>query len=98
MGNQFFYEVVSMDPKAPKSTGSFNVECVVRTAEYEPGRLIVLLNDFHEEISKKPKQSGKNGNVVMETVRETIASQIFMNEADSIRYRDMFEVKAVAVA
>jgi hypothetical protein len=34
----------------------------------------------------------------METVRETIASQIFMNEADSIRYRDMFEVKAVAVA
>lgn len=98
MRNQFYYTVVTMDPEAPKLEGSFNVDRVVRTAEYEHGKLVVLLDDFHEEISKKPKQAGRNGNVVMETVRETIASQIFLSEEDSNRYRALVEIQEAIVA
>lgn len=92
MRNQFYYTVVTLDAEAPKLEGSFCMDRVVRTAEYEQKKLVILLDDFHEELSRKPKQEGKNGKIVMETVRETIASQIFLNEEDSARYRGIVEV------
>ncbi len=92
MRKLFFYEVVSMDKEAPKTEGSFNVDRVIRTGEYEPGQMVVLLDDFHEEIVRQPKQAGKNGKIVMESVKQSVSSQIILNEEDSKRFKALMAI------
>lgn len=92
---QFFYE--RKEPQAPKEgdtditwkvfTDSFNPDMVVRTIEYEPGKISLLLTDGHEEARDVPTRDEK-GRQGIKRERQWIASQIFLNETDTQRYRD----------
>lgn len=93
MRTQFFYTIVQEDEKATPVQGSFGVDRVVRTMEYKPGSIMCLLDDLHTEIRKVP-QPGKNGKVTMVNQTMSVASEIFLNEEDSILYRAMTEVQA----
>ncbi len=85
MRNQFFHTVVQQDEKAPVIRGSFDVTRVIRTVEYEPGKVACLLDDFHQETRNVPSK-GKNGKINMVKSMETIASEIYLNEEDSARF------------
>lgn len=86
MRNQFFYTVPNEDPKDEKVIrGSFNLGKVIRTVEYEPKKLVVLLDDFHPETRNVPVP-GKNGKVNLQKMTDTMSSQVFLNEEDSARY------------
>lgn len=92
MRNQFFYTLVKADPKdESKTEASFNMGRVVRTVEYEPGKIVVLLDDFHQETKMIPTPN-RNGKVTMTKSVETVASEIFLNTEDSIRYKALVQV------
>lgn len=93
MKNQFFYTLVSSDEKAPIVRGSFAVNKVIRTVEYEPGQIICLLDDFHQETRQVPTQVGKNGKTAMVKSVETIASEIFLNTEDSARFIALMNIE-----
>ena len=82
MKNQFFYSAGENNV-----IGSFSIDKVIRTINYEPGKLVVLLNDFHEEKLSVPGK-GKNPTVV----KETVYSSIYLSEEDSKRFRDLTEI------
>ena len=93
MRNQFFYTVISEDPKVEsKMEGSFNMEKVIRSVEYEPGKLVILMDDFHPETSMRPTP-GKNGKISMVKSVETLSSQIHLNEEDSSRYKAVTQIQ-----
>lgn len=93
MRNQFFYTIVSSDEKAPQVRASFNMSRVVRTVEYEPGQIVCLLDDFHQETRNVPQPAGKNGKVNMIKRVETIASEIFLSAEDTARYVALVEIR-----
>lgn len=96
MRNQFYYTVVQEKSDAPQVVGSFSLDKVIRTVEYEPGKFVVLLDDFHEEQGKRPYQKANGKGVTMATFKETVYSSIYLSEADSTRYRSLVEVGAPA--
>lgn len=95
---EFFY--TSREPIAPKAgdtevtfynyTHSFNTNCVVRTVEYAPGKIMVLLNDGHEEAIDKTveKKNGAGKVIGQEHKRERVwmVSEVQLNEEDTKRY------------
>lgn len=99
---QFFYS--SKEPIAPKEgetevsfhtfKHSFNTDCVIRTVEYSPGRISVLLNDGHEEAQERAveKRNGTGKVTGTEVKRERVwlVSQIQLTEEDTQRYWKMF--------
>ncbi len=91
--NQFFYTIVTSDEKAAPVRGSFAVNRVIRTIEYEPGQIICLLDDFHQETRQVPTQVGKNGKTTMIKSVETIASEIFLNEEDTTRFIALMNIE-----
>lgn len=91
MRNQFFYTVVQEDEKAAPVIGSFNTQKVVRTMEYKPGCLMCLLDDLHQESKRVPQPAGKNGKVTLVNQMMSVASEIYLTEEDSIRYRAVTE-------
>ena len=98
MRNQFYYTVVQEGKEeVAKVTASFAIDKVIRTIEYEPGKTVVLLDDFHEEQGKRPVQ-GQKGKITMATFKETVYSSIYLSEEDSKRYRSLTEIQAVAGA
>lgn len=105
MKNQFFYKAVvpSMEkdeddnPKTEEVLSSFNMDLVNRTVEYEPNKLMVMLQDYHNEFQTVsiPKFNGKGqfaGGYKMEYKEVTVHSKIYLNEEDSKRYRELTEV------
>lgn len=97
--NQFYYvaeeakEASEGKPAKKEILGSFNVNMVVRTLQFE-NKCVILLNDFHEMTSSVPqynKQGKPSGTV---NRKEMTYSEIFLNEADSARYRALVEVGA----
>lgn len=91
---QFFYE--RRQPVQPKAgdtevtfesfTDSFNMNMVIRTFEYEKGKIFVLLNDGHEE-SKEYEAPDSKGKMEVKRMRQWLASEIYLNEEDTKRYR-----------
>jgi len=92
MRNQFFYTIINEDPKDLRVIrGSFNVEKIVRSAEYEPDKMVVLLDDFHVE-TKNSFAPNSKGKIIPTKITETTSSQIFLNEADTLRFIEMTQV------
>lgn len=89
MANQFFYQVIG--DTETKLEGSFNIGKIIRTVEYEPGKIVVLLDDFHPETSMVPTK-GKNGKISMVKTTETLSSQIHLNEDDSTRFKSLSQI------
>jgi hypothetical protein len=80
-------------PTEPGSTpiqvqrmASFNIEKVIRSVETEEGKLIVILDDFHEE-TKQVIVHNMNGKPIPKMETQTLQSEIHLNEEDKIRFR-----------
>ena len=95
---QFFYD--RKEPRSPKDgdteiqwvvfQDSFNPEKVVRSYEYEEGKIIVMLDDGHEEARDIPTKDEK-GRPIQKRERQWVVSEIYLNEADTIRFRETFK-------
>lgn len=88
--NQFFY-TINEDEKGVVM-GSFNIEKVIRTGNYDTNKLMVLLDDFHEMIVERPSKNPKSGKVTISRQKEVVCSEIYLNEQDSERFKDLFEI------
>jgi hypothetical protein len=90
MKNQFFYSYTSNDNQ--QLTGSFNLDMVVRTLSMEAGRSVVFLNDYYEAYSPITVPDAK-GKPKMEMRKQHMHSQIELNAEDTIRFREVTEMK-----
>lgn len=95
--NQFFYEESSAKQEegqvaVPAVNGSINLDKVIRTVEYEPGKLAVILDDFHEETMQIPiaNPKGKN-NGAFKSQSMLVYSKVYLNESDSVRFKEVTE-------
>ncbi len=96
MRNQFFYTMeYTKTPTEPGSTpiqvkrmASFNIEKVIRSVETEEGKLIVILDDFHEE-TKQVIVHNMNGKPIPKMETQTLQSEIHLNEEDKIRFSQL---------
>jgi len=83
---QFFYTIIEEKESENPPIGSFNLDCVVRSVEYDKGKLVVLLNDFHSVKQEKVVPVGKNGKTEIRKETEVVSSNIYLNEEDTQRF------------
>ena len=94
--SQFFYsrKQLSKTPEGEERllvmTDSFNINSVVRTLEYEPGKLVVMLNDGHEEARTVPVYSRTNKETGEKRERQWVVSEIYLDGEDVDRFRQVF--------
>ena len=94
--NQFVHKLVmqksATEFEISEETGSFNVNNVNRTAEYQKGCIVVILNDGHEHTFEQPVYSntGKPKNV--QRVKQWVTSEIFLTEEDTVNYRKLTSI------
>jgi len=106
MKNQFYYTIETKTPAEKegeeevitKTMGSFNMEKVNVTVEYEPNKLLVMLDDYHNQFEtvRMPlfnKQGEHNRSFKLEYREVTVNAQIRLNEEDTKRYIQLTEVK-----
>ena len=91
MQNQFFY-TATIGEKQYKA--SLNINKVIRTLENDEGGLIVILDDFNERVTQQPDIDIKTNKMKgYKSVRETVQSEIVLNEEDATRFINLFELK-----
>jgi hypothetical protein len=91
MQNQFFY-TATIGEKQYKA--SLNINKVIRTLENDEGGLIVILDDFNERVTQQPDIDLKTNKMKgYKNVRETVQSEIVLNEEDATRFINLFELK-----
>ena len=97
MRNQFFYTMeYQVAPAAPtrandepiikRRMASFNMEKVIRSVEAEDGKLIIILDDFHEE-KKQAIKHNANGKPIAYVDTQMLQSEITLTEEDKVRFR-----------
>ncbi len=100
--NQFFYTMeYTVAPTAATAKGtelismkrmaSFNIEKVIRSVETEDGKLIIILDDFHEE-TKQVIVHNMNGKPIPKMETQMLQSEIHLNPEDKERYRRMTSI------
>ena len=96
--SQFFYtrkELVSGTPENPEFKeyrDSFNVNKVIRTVTMDDGRILVLLDDFHERTQEVPDINPKTNKMVgTKRQRDTFQSEIYLDPADAERFYEKFK-------
>lgn len=98
---QFFYEREVIVGKSEDGTtdlketrkDSFNPEHVVRSYEYEKGRIYLMLNDGHEESKEIPIINKRKQITGYKKERQWVVSEILLNEADTKKYRAFFDIE-----
>lgn len=97
MANLFFYtrkELVSGTPENPEFKeyrDSFNIDKVIRTVTMEDGRMLVLLDDFHERAQQVPDINPKTNAVIgYKRQKDTFQSEIYLDPADGERFHKLF--------
>lgn len=96
MKNQFKYTIsintgTEEAPVVQKQTATFNIEKVIRSMELPDGRLIVILDDFHEEKVMQPDTVNTSTNrIVKGKVEPTIVqSEIELSAEDKERFLNL---------
>lgn len=94
--SQFFY--TRKEPRAPQpgDTGlvynyfidSFNMNSVVRSYEYEKGKLLVMLNDGHEESREVDNPTPLKKGQQPERRRVWVVSEIHLEGYDVTRFQN----------
>ena len=88
--NQFFYTAKIND----KEYRALNNNKVIRTLENDEAGLIVILDDFNERVTQQPDIDIKTNKMKgYKSVRETVQSEIVLNEEDATRFINLFELK-----
>lgn len=109
MKNHFFYKTIAplrtkdengdVDyVQKQEVEASFDINMVYRTQEVEKGKLMLILKDFHPitqtiEIPLSNKSGLVTGGRRTEVRDVHMYSEIELNEEDSKRFREMFEIK-----
>jgi hypothetical protein len=89
MTNQFFYTKVEGEKSL---SDSFNINKVIRTAEYPEGTRLVLLDDLHERLEKVQQINPKSNKVVgIVKERNTFQSEILLSKEDNERFIAIFK-------
>jgi len=91
MKNQFFYKATIGEKEY---VASLNINKVIRTLTDVDGHLIVILDDFNERVTQQPDIDIKTNKMKgYKSVRETVQSEIVLNEEDATRFINLFELK-----
>jgi hypothetical protein len=91
MKNQFFYKATIGEKEY---LASLNLNKVIRTLANDAGGLIVILDDFNERVTQQPDIDIKTNKMKgYKSVRETVQSEIVLNEQDATRFIYLFELK-----
>jgi hypothetical protein len=88
-------DAAGAEPILVKRMASFNIEKVIRSVETEDDKLIVILDDFHEE-TKQVIVHNMNGKPVPKMETQMLQSEIHLNEEDKIRFRMMTSIASGA--
>lgn len=95
MRNQFFYKRQGVEfPEGIEPfevVDSFNIEYVIRSSQYAPNKIVVLLDDRFEQLTERKVPVGKNGKLEVQRSKESVCSEIFLSEEDSKRFRELTE-------
>ena len=93
MKNQFFYTIQQPsgtveNPIVVPVMASFNVEKVIRTMEIPGDKLVVILDDFHQETITQPDTVNIKTNRVIHGKKElsTVQSEITLDPEDKARF------------
>lgn len=97
MRNQFFYTMeyqvaptagptLGKEPIIKRMMASFNIDKVIRSVETDEGKLIIILDDFHEE-KKQAIKHNANGKPVPYIETQMLQSEITLTEEDKNRFR-----------
>ncbi len=90
--NQFFYTVFHQTgteevPETTKTMASFNIQKVIRSMEISSGDLIVILDDFHEEIQQQNTVNPNTNKVIIGKKEKVILqSEIRLSVEDKERF------------
>jgi hypothetical protein len=82
----------NVEPITMRRMASFNIDKVIRSVETEDGKLIVILDDFHEE-TKQIIVHNMNGKPIPKMETQMLQSEIHLLEEDKIRFRQMTAVQ-----
>lgn len=101
MRNQFFYTMeyqvaptgptLGKEPITMKRMASFNIDKVIRSVEIEDGKLIVILDDFHEE-NKQVIVHNQNGKPTPKMEKQMLQSEIHLNVEDKERFKKITSI------
>ena len=73
---------------------SFNLNKVVRSITVDDGRVLVLLDDLHERAQQVPDVDPKTNKMKgFKSVRETVQSEIELNNEDAKKFIELTEYK-----
>ena len=93
MKNQFFYKIkhnigTIEAPEEKVINASLNIDMVIRSVELPSGELMIILNDFHEEIITQPDQMNIKTNKIIHGKKEKaiVQSEITLSADDKIRF------------
>lgn len=100
MKNQFFYtikqQVGSDESPVEKSImASLNVDMVIRSVEIPSGELMIILNDFHQEMITLPDTINIKTNRVIQGKKEmaVVQSEITLSEEDKHRFYNQTKIE-----
>jgi hypothetical protein len=100
MKNQFFYTVEQQSgttevPTVVSIMASFNVEKVIRTMEVPGDKLVVILDDFHQELVAAPDTINVKTNKVIHNKKEltTVQSEIILEPNDKARFYNQTNIE-----
>jgi hypothetical protein len=99
MKNQFSYTIThntgtEAEPVIINTKASFNIEKVIRSMEVSDGSLVVILDDFHEEMVMGPDTVNTSTNRLVKGKREmsVVQSEIQLYGEDKERFFNLLTV------
>lgn len=94
--NQFVHSTVIQKSEKEFETletqSSFNINNVNRTTEYQPGCIVVILNDGHEHTFENPVYTNTGKIKSVQRIKQWVASEIFLNQTDTEKYRKLTSI------
>jgi hypothetical protein len=95
--NQFVYKVAhqgSTPEETVTTRASFNISKVIRSLELPDGRVIVILDDFHNEMQNGPDGVNHSTKRLIKGVREltTIQSEIELTPEDGKAFFNLLTI------
>lgn len=89
--NQFFYTRITEEKEY---RDSFNVNKVIRSMTFPEGKVIVILDDFHEQLTQQPDINPKNNKMNgYKMVRATMQSEIELSKEDGERFFNLLNIE-----
>ena len=100
MKNQFFYTIKQQlgsdeSPVEKSIMASLNVDMVIRSVEIPSGELMIILNDFHQEMITLPDTINIKTNRVIQGKKEmaVVQSEITLSAEDKHRFYNQTNIE-----